>query len=569
MNRIKLQLFAIEICALLLLLCMFVLSFQRVQTLAEEKQGIYMENALAQAAQGVERKLQDISSSIQNYAYSDAVQDLLRAESLSSEMLRLHASAQSNASTLMDINQDILGIALLPPEGAYYNFGLQEQYRYVRSIREQLCADLPMSGRFDGALTNAFGDQREVFTYAIPIYSVEQGPGANLGQYLGTCLAFCDKRALEQVLNAAVLEGMTIELRGEGQSVLTVGSSVEGEMSYNAIELKTPGWSLIERSYRAGPEAPYLALFGVSMGLSLAVLCLLSLIVHRNFTAPITRINDELRRMADQPLLAQDLRVRCSNELNTIAQSVNVLLSNLRASQRAQAEQETRVLRAQLSVNRLQLALLQNQINPHFLYNTLACIRGIALSRNVQGIADIAANMAALYRYSIKGGAYARLRDELDIVRRYLEIMNARMDGRFRVRIEVPESLQETYVAKMILQPLAENAILHGLECRQSGGELCIYATYFPGDGAFLLHVLDNGLGMEPETLRALNEAFHRPVDEEDAQAGIGLLYVHRKVRLHHGEPYGLHLESQRGAYTRASLLLPLCGECPGDPGNA
>ena len=541
---------------------MFVLSFQRVQALAEEKQEIYLENALSQAAQGVERKLADIAASVQNYAYSDAVQDLLRAEPRSSEMLGRHAAAQSNAYSLMDINQDIVGIAILPPEGTYFSFGLEEQYRYVQAVRAALGQDLPKTGAFDGSLTNAYGDQRAVFTYAIPILSVEQGPGADLGEYLGTCLAFCDKGALERVLRAALLEGMTIELRGGGQSVLTVGAATaEGELAYNAYELAAPGWTLVQRSYRAGQEAPYLAMFGLSLGLSLAVLFLLSWIVHRNFTAPITRINAELLRMAEQPLQAQDLRVRCGNELATIAQSVNVLLSRLRASQRAQAEQETHVLRAQLSVGRLQLALLQNQINPHFLYNTLACIRGIALSRDVQEIADIAADMAALYRYSIKGGVSARLRDELDIVRRYLEIMNARMDGRFCVRFEVPEALGEASVPKMILQPLVENAILHGLECRESGGELRICAAHFPGDGAFLLHVWDNGLGMEPEAVRAWNEAFNRPVDAEDPEEGLGLLCVHRKVRLHCGEPYGLHLESRRGAYTRASLLLPLRAE--------
>ena len=562
MNRIKLQLCAIELCALLLLLCMFVLSFQRVQALAEEKQEIYLENALSQAAQGVERKLADIAASVQNYAYSDAVQDLLRAAPRSSEMLGRHAAAQSNAYSLMDINQDIVGIAILPPEGTYFSFGLEEQYRYVQAVRAGLGQDLPKTGAFDGSLTNAYGDQRAVFTYALPIFSVEQGPGADLGEYLGTCLAFCDKGALERVLRAALLEGMTIELRGGGQSVLTVGAAAaEGELAYNAYELAAPGWTLVQRSYRAGQEAPYLAMFGLSLGLSLAVLFLLSWIVHRNFTAPITRINAELLRMAEQPLQAQDLRVRCGNELATIAQSVNVLLSRLRASQRAQAEQETHVLRAQLSVGRLQLALLQNQINPHFLYNTLACIRGIALSRDVQEIADIAADMAALYRYSIKGGVSARLRDELDIVRRYLEIMNARMDGRFCVRFEVPEALGEASVPKMILQPLVENAILHGLECRESGGELRICAAHFPGDGAFLLHVWDNGLGMEPEAVRAWNEAFNRPVDAEDPEEGLGLLCVHRKVRLHCGEPYGLHLESRRGAYTRASLLLPLRAE--------
>lgn len=218
MNRIKLQLYAIELCALLLLLCMFVLSFQRVQALAEEKQEIYLENSLSQAAQGVERKLADIAASVQNYAYSDAVQDLLRAAPRSAEMLGRHAAAQSNAYSLMDINQDIVGIAILPPEGTYFSFGLEEQYHYVQAVRAGLGQDLPKAGAFDGSLTNAYGDQRAVFTFALPIFSVEQGPGADLGEYLGTCLAFCDKGALERVLRAALLEGMTIELRGGGRA---------------------------------------------------------------------------------------------------------------------------------------------------------------------------------------------------------------------------------------------------------------------------------------------------------------------------------------------------------------
>ncbi len=360
------------------------------------------------------------------------------------------------------------------------------------------------------------------------------------------------------MLRAALLDGMTIELRGE-QRILSVGTAAaEGELAYNSYELTAPNWTLVQRSYTTGQETPYLAMFGLSFGLSLAVLFLLSWIVHRNFTEPITSINEELLRMVEQPLQAQDLRVRCGNELATIVQSVNVLLSRLRASQQARAEQETHMLRAQL-------ALLQSQINPHFLYNTLACIRGIALCRNVQEIADIASNMAALYRYSIKGGISARLRDELDIVRRYIEIMNVRMDDRFHVRFDVPETLKAMFVPKMILQPLVENAILHGLECRKSGGELRISAVVLPEDGAFLLHVWDNGLGMEPEAVQAWNETFARPVDTEDAEDGFGLLYVHRKVRFHCGKPYGLHLESQRGTYTRASLLLPL-DERNGEP---
>ena len=105
-------------------------------------------------------------------------------------------------------------------------------------------------------------------------------------------------------------------------------------------------------------------------------------------------------------------------------------------------------------MNQLQLALLQSQINPHFLYNTLACIRGIALENNVRVIAELVTNMATLYRYSIKGGAYVQLSSELEIIQRYLYIMNLRMDNKFRVRMEIPEQLKSCWIAKMICNHL-------------------------------------------------------------------------------------------------------------------
>lgn len=292
-----------------------------------------------------------------------------------------------------------------------------------------------------------------------------------------------------------------------------------------------------------------LLVLGLSLLLALTMAFALSAYVARPF-----RAMERTMAGAGAGFPGPRLRLAGCQEFAQLSNAYNAMIDQIERLMR-----ETKDNQDQL--RQMEIAALEEQINPHFLYNTLACIRGIALSRDVQEIADIAADMAALYRYSIKGGVSARLRDELDIVRRYLEIMNARMDGRFCVRFEVPEALGEASVPKMILQPLVENAILHGLECRESGGELRICAAHFPGDGAFLLHVWDNGLGMEPEAVRAWNEAFNRPVDAEDPEEGLGLLCVHRKVRLHCGEPYGLHLESRRGAYTRASLLLPLRAE--------
>lgn len=573
MKKIKLQLFAIELCAVFLLLGILLVFFQRFQMLAEEKQEIYLRNSLLQAAKGVENVLDDIQNAVNNYAYSEAVQELLRAQRLSSEMLSSYDTAYNNALTIININQNIEGIAIVPLEGIAYSFGLQGQYRYLHRQCEEWRGVENWIGGFEGALDNSWGDQSAYFTYAVPIFSTAQDSNTHFGAYLGTCVAFGKKQSLYEVLEPALLDEMSIELRSSDERILLSqkGLDVQNQTTpqINSYTFQSPNWILIQRDYSAQQSSPYLMFFGVSFVISLGVLAMLSIILHRSFTLPILNMNEELMHIAERPLEAQSLSVHSANELSTIAHSVNTLLDRLRQSHKAQVEQENHMLLVQLSVQRLQLALLQNQINPHFLYNTLACIRGIALSNGVQVIADMVSNMAMLYRYSIKGGAYARIGDELDIVRRYLQIMNLRMENKFSIKLEVPSSLAGNWMAKMILQPLVENAVLHGLECKEKGGYLRIYTTCFEGDHGFMIHVYDNGLGLEPGAVDALNQLFNQPISGKEPEQqdlpvkGMGMLNVHRKVRLLHGEAYGLHVESKQGEYTRVSVLLPILLQQP------
>ena len=372
-------------------------------------------------------------------------------------------------------------------------------------------------------------------------------------------------------MSAALMDGMSMELHSAEGTVLEVKqnapSGVQTKLLTNTYAYPSLEWTMIQRYFSPQFSSPYPLIFTAFLLIALCVLALLSLIIHRNFIRPITELNAELLRLSDDPLAAQKLNIACPNEFNTIAHSINVLLEQLLQSHHKQVEQQTHMLRVELSMNQLQLALLQSQINPHFLYNTLACIRGIALENNVRVIAELVTNMATLYRYSIKGGAYVQLSSELEIIQRYLYIMNLRMDNKFRVRMEIPEQLKSCWIAKMILQPLVENAIFHGLECSENGGEIRIYATWFEGDNAFLLNVYDNGEGIEQKTVNRLNELFQQMVGGSDAQQlnakGVGMLNVHRKIRLHHGDAYGLHVESEKGKFTRVCALLPVLEQCP------
>ena len=571
MKKVRIQLFAMQICSLLLILAISSFFFNRTLMLTEERQNYYLQSSLSQAAQGVESVLNGIQLSTENYAYSTAVQELLRLPGRSSSMLDAYNLAKNSAYTILSINQNIEGFAILPLEGGIYTFGLKDQYRYLSALQE--AHDLPESkfGLFCGRLDRKYGDNQAYYVYFLPVYSTTQNQEAALGEYLGLCAAFCRKSALAEVMSAALMDGMSIELHSAEGPVLEVKqnapSGVQTKLLTNTYAYPSLEWTMIQRYFSPQFSSPYPLIFTAFLLIALCVLALLSLIIHRNFVRPITELNTELLRLSDDPLSAQKLAIACPNEFNTIAHSINVLLEQLHQSHQKQVEQQTHMLRVELSMNQLQLALLQSQINPHFLYNTLACIRGIALENNVRVIAELVTNMATLYRYSIKGGAYVQLSSELEIIQRYLYIMNLRMDNKFSVRMEIPERLKSCWIAKMILQPIVENAIFHGLECSEKGGEIRIYATWFEGDNAFLLNVYDDGEGMEQETVNRLNELFQQTVGGPDAQQlnakGVGMLNVHRKIRLHHGDAYGLHIESEKGKFTRVCALLPVLEQCP------
>lgn len=522
MKKVRIQLFAMQICSLLLILAISSFFFDRTLMLTEERQNYYLQSSLSQAAQGVESVLNEIQLSTENYAYSAAVQELLRLPGRSSSMLYAYNLAKNSAYTILSINHNIDGFAILPLEGGIYTFGLKDQYRYLNALQE--AHDLPESkfGIFRGRMDRKYGENQAYYVYFLPVYSTTQNQEAALGEYLGLCAAFCRKSALAEVMSAALMDGMSMELHSAEGTVLEVKqnapSGVQTKLLTNTYAYPSLEWTMIQRYFSPQFSSPYPLIFTAFLLIALCVLALLSLIIHRNFIRPITELNAELLRLSDDPLAAQKLNIACPNEFNTIAHSINVLLEQLLQSHQKQVEQQTHMLRVELSMNQLQLALLQSQINPHFLYNTLACIRGIALENNVRVIAELVTNMATLYRYSIKGGAYVQLSSELEIIQRYLYIMNLRTDNKFRVRMEIPEQLKSCWIAKMILQPLVENAIFHGLECSENGGEIRIYATWFEGDNAFLLNVYDNGEGMEQKTVNRLNELFQQMVGGSDAQ---------------------------------------------------
>ncbi|MGO9409991.1 MAG: sensor histidine kinase [Spirochaetia bacterium] len=238
-----------------------------------------------------------------------------------------------------------------------------------------------------------------------------------------------------------------------------------------------------------------------------------------------------------------------TNDFNVMVDRINALVENLKRQ-----EKEATLSR---------VLALQAQINPHFLYNTLDLIRGLASWRKIDKVKETAAALAELFRYSIdRSEEPVRLRDEIRSLSNYLKIQQLRFESRFDASLSVGPETEECFVPRLILQPIVENAFRHGLEPMVGPGRVQISAVLCrSGAGVALrIAVADTGVGIDEDRLRAVSRALETAESHDGNPSygsGVGLQNVHRRIRLSYGEPYGVSLVSDKGKGTTVTVLLP------------
>lgn len=226
-----------------------------------------------------------------------------------------------------------------------------------------------------------------------------------------------------------------------------------------------------------------------------------------------------------------------------------------------------------LSKKQAQYLALQNQINPHFLYNTLECIRSEAISYGVDGVASMTEALATFFRYTISNvDRLVMLEDELANVENYYVIQKYRFGNRLKINIEYDSeddlSILELFMPKLILQPIVENSIYHGLEPKI--GEGCVRIKVERTKKYLIIRIMDNGLGMESSILDELNDKLIHNSSEELVEAvekkgGIAIQNVNNRIKLLFGEEYGIHINSTRNLGTDVEIILPVISKYSGE----
>lgn len=267
--------------------------------------------------------------------------------------------------------------------------------------------------------------------------------------------------------------------------------------------------------------------------------------------------------------------MRCERMLNRFlegylfSESDDMELLNLTPSIQQQMQMVDRIVRSpqymDLNKRQAQYLALQNQINPHFLYNTLESIRGEAIIAGLDGVADMTEALARFFRYTItKVENLVSVEEELDNCETYFGIQKYRFGDRLQLHIDYDiaeyEKIMSCRIPKLTLQPLLENSIIHGVELKVGGGNL--YIRFSCTKDRLIIRISDDGVGMDERTLAKLNQKLGKSTqtfhDAEEKQGGIALVNVNNRIHLIFGDEYGMHVYSVPGEGTDVEITIPI-----------
>lgn len=284
-------------------------------------------------------------------------------------------------------------------------------------------------------------------------------------------------------------------------------------------------------------------LIGAAIGALSLVLCVFAArMLSRSLSRPVQEMTQAMARMQRGE---QGVRVtpRTDDELGLLAQGFNRMAQQVEENLRCAVER-------QRELNETRIRMMQAQLNPHFLYNTLDSMKWMGVTHGVPQVATLAQDLAGILRTSISGEEFVTLEQELELLERYIDIQLIRFEDRFACEIEVDDSLMHLLVPKMVLQPIVENAVIHGVR-DMDDGYIKVYARC--EDGELRLYVQDNGRGMDSEQSGALSFGVSSRPGEH-----LGLYNVDSILRLHFGEAYGLSVRSRPGEGCLVMVRLPV-----------
>ncbi len=352
----------------------------------------------------------------------------------------------------------------------------------------------------------------------------------------------------QQLYNELQTENIDIVMNADTDTVVT--GEGDDEKIYTLARSEITGWTIVgcmnmAELLKSSKEANNIYVMTAIVLVVIAML--ISSFIARSITLPIQKLRDSMERVQEGDFkAADDLVIPSQNEIGSLTTSFNVMTHKIEDLM-AQNVHEQELKR------KSELKALQSQINPHFLYNTLDSIIWMAEGKKYEDVVLMTASLARLLRQSISNeDETVLIGQEIQYVKSYLTIQKMRYKDKLEFEINVDPSINSVHIVKLVLQPIVENAIYHGLKYKESKGMLTVNG--YQKDGNAVIEIADDGVGMDAETLNRIFEK-HKVNYRSN---GVGVYNVQRRLSMYYGKEYGLSYKSEKGKGTTVTVVIPI-----------
>ncbi len=280
--------------------------------------------------------------------------------------------------------------------------------------------------------------------------------------------------------------------------------------------------------------------------------------IIKKIVNPIRKLASFMNEVSEDDIrgLNRKIELQGCKEIVLLAEEFNEMNNRVMTLTTRLINKDKEILMGEIAKKEAQLAFLQSQINPHFLYNTFDSIKGLAALHGVNQIRKMTDDLSEIFRYSVKKDEYVFLYEEISIVQHYIDIQQIRFGDRFIVDYIINEDTKNIIIPKMILQPIIENAFIHGLEGRLTDGKLIIEAS--KNESFLFIKVEDNGEGLPENILNQITSTLNQNNYSVSNKRHIGISNVHERIKLIHGEKSGIRIKSKIGEGTTVIITLQI-----------
>ena len=532
---------------------------------------------LGQIGTGVENFTRDMEYLSKNILSNKSVQNLLkeyRNPSLNS-VSRQTLAAGFSAQDLLDSRNFIKAVSLSDQFGIIYQYGLrvyQEDDSYITRVEERSGSPFWTAAyrqKYPTDYYRKYLDGEYVVSLMRMVNDLTQ-----LGRSLGMERITVDETYLESIYAGLKSpEGVMYLFDGEGNIVSStdksmLGTNLSGDESFSGLTGQgrfakagkvyfyqtIPGtqWTLVWAEPRSVFLTGQREVFGLTTVNILIILLfgtVFMIVQYKSIIWPVSSLSREVQDYREGNFKIST-HTTCRDEigqLNTALQKMSDYISNL-------IERE---YKSKLTEREMELEYLHMQINPHFLYNTLDSIRWMAVMEDQPKIAECLEAMSGLFRHSLnRGEKYTTFREEIKNLERYLILQKMRFPDTLEFEIAADPDILDCKVIKLLIQPLVENAVVHGIEPKRGGGRIIV--TIEKSHGKICCRVEDNGVGIDVEAVRAFLDG------SDETHKAFALKNIQDRLRLEYGGDYGIHISGRRNEGTTIWVYLPMiyvCGE--------